>query len=258
MQNRAQLIKRILEQGLRVFTLSEFAKVAASIGYSENSMTQLVYEMRQANLIELIKPGLYQLHDSYLSSPVSAYELGLAIVEEGYLSHLSAISIHQITDQLANIIYISTRQGKSRYKNKKSEFSFEAKGYRYKIIEVTKSRIFGIENKWIGDAQIRVADLERTLIDSLNTPQYCGGFYEVLNYFEQTRDSINLNKTINYASLMSKSCLQRLGWCFDKISFKEAADIVYQSFDTNTMVKLDSSGTRRGVYNNKWRVIENI
>jgi predicted transcriptional regulator of viral defense system len=155
-------------------------------------------------------------------------------------------------------VYVSVLKGKSRYVNKKSEFNFEAKGCSYKIIEVMENRIFGIETIWHREAKIKVTDLERTLIDSLSMPQYCGGFYEVLSYLDQMRTIIDLNKIIDYASKISKSCLQRLGFCFEKISFTEAADKVFQNIHTNTMIKLDSSGYRRGVYNNKWKVIENI
>ena len=258
MQTRSELIKNILEYRYRIFTLKQFSGIAAHLGYSTHSIGQLAFEMKQDGIINAIKPGLFQLNDSYLSSPVSGYEIALAVVSRGYLSHLSALTLHQLTDQLSNIIYVSTELGKERYYIKKSEFNFEAKGYRYQIIEISKKRIFGIEKKWFGDAQISLTNLERTLIDSLNAPQYCGGFHEVINYFDQSKSLVDMNKLIDYASQISRSCVQRLGWCLEKVSFNEGADAILQILDTNVMIKLDPSGYRRGTYNKKWKVIENI
>ncbi len=258
MQNRPELIKTILEYGYRIFTLKQFSKIAVSLGYSNLSIGQLLFEMKQSGIVKSIKPGLFQLNDSYLSSPVTGYEIAIAVVQEGYLSHLSAVTLHQLTDQLPNIIYVSVELGHGRYSNKKSEFNFEAKNYRYQIIEVSKNRIFGVEKKWFGDAQISLTNLERTLIDCLNNPEYSGGFYEVISYFDQSKSIVDLHKLIDYAVQTSRSCLQRLGWCFEKISFTEGAESVLQKINTEVMIKLDSSGYRRGSYNKKWKVIENI
>ncbi len=258
MQTRPELIRSILEHRYRIFTLKQFSEIAEPHGYSMHSIRQLVSEMKRDGIIDTIKPGLFQLNDSYLSSPVSGYEIALAVVSKGYLSHLSALSLHQLTDQLSNIIYVSTEFGKERYYNKKSAFNFEAKGYRYKIIEISKKRIFGIEKKWFGDTEISLTNLERTLIDSLNNPQYCGGFHEVISYFDQSKSIVDINRLVDYASQISKSCMQRLGWCFEKVSFNQGVDTILQILDTNVMIKLDSSGFRRGAYNKKWKVIENI
>jgi len=258
MQNRADLIKNILEHGYRIFTIEQFAKLANHLGYSNKSIGSLAFEMKKSKLIDSIKPGLFQLSDSYLSSPISAYEVGLKVVPGGYLSHLSAVAVHGLTDQLANIIYISVEIGKSRYCNKEADFNFEAKGAKYKIIEILKERIFGLENKWYGDSQISITDLERTLIDCMNAPQYAAGFYEVLSYFHEAKEKINLEKIIQYALKLSISSMQRLGWCFEKIEFYEGAKRVMEKINAHSWVKLDTSGKRKGVYNKKWKIIENL
>lgn len=64
--------------------------------------------MKKAGIIESIKPGLFQLSDSYLSSPVSGYEVALAVMSEEYLSHLSSLTLYQLTNKLSNIIYVNT------------------------------------------------------------------------------------------------------------------------------------------------------
>lgn len=258
MQNRAELIKKLLEHRYRVFNIGQFTEIAGEMGYSHKSINQLVFNMKKSGIIEAIKPGIFQLNDSYLSSPVSVYEVGLTIVPECYLSYLTAITIHGLTDQLADIIYLSVGLSNNSYSNKKGKYNFEAKGSKYKIVKVSKSHIFGIEKKWYGDYRISISDLERTLVDCINHPQYAAGFYEVISYFDQARTILQLDKIISYATRISQSCLQRVGWVFEKIGFEEGVLEVMKEIEANTWVKLDSSRDRRGTYNKKWKVIENI
>ena len=42
-------------------------------------------------------------------------------------------------------------------------------------------RFFGTEKVWIGEARVAITDLERTLLDGLSMPQYCGDFAEILS-----------------------------------------------------------------------------
>ena len=144
MKSRTELIKSLLEYGYRVFTTEEFSKVAMDLGYSGHSIRQLIFELKKEKIIEPIKYGLYSLHSSFLSSPISAYEIAMRAVKDGFLSHLSAISIHSLTDQLPRIVYISTANATS-----KNEI-FETAGTKFKIVKVKPEREFGIEEKWIG------------------------------------------------------------------------------------------------------------
>jgi len=75
MRSRAELIKHILEHGHRILTLEQLTEIASKLGYSNKSIPQLAFGMKQAGFFEAIKPGLFQLSDSYLNSPVSAYEV---------------------------------------------------------------------------------------------------------------------------------------------------------------------------------------
>jgi predicted transcriptional regulator of viral defense system len=254
MKNRNNLLKRLLETGLRIFDISSFKNVAKELDYKEGSVRQILLSMRKDECIHLIRPGLYHIDNNFLSSPISAYEIGLLLVDNGCITHLSAATLHNLSDQLANLIYVSTPKQKKSF-NQNSKIY----GMRYKILHVKEKLIFGKEDKWSGDAKIVVTDLERTLIDCLNKPAYAGGFMEVIYYFEKSADNIDIEKIISYAKVFGNSCLQRLGWCLDKINKlpnDNLSSLIKKDF--NTTVKLDSSGLRKGKYNKKWLVIENI
>lgn len=258
MKNKSILIKELLKNGCRIFSIFDFEKIAIPLGYSKSSIRKLIFEMKNQNSIHIIKSGLYHMDNNFLGTPISAYEIGLAMVKSGYLSYLSAISINNLTDQIPNIIYISVGNQKYSKLNRKNKFDFEIGGIRYKIIHIKKELIFGVEKEWIGEASIKYTNLEKTLVDSLNKPQYCGGFMEVMSYFEKAFTQINIERLVNYASMINSSCLQRLGWCMDKLNFTMDEVTNFKEIKFKSMVKLDVSGLRKGTYNKKWNIIENI
>ncbi len=254
MKNRSILLKRLIENGLRVFDIKSFNYVAKDLGYNEGALRQVLLSMRKDETIHLIKPGLYHIDNNFLSSSISAYEIALLLVDNGFITHLSAALLHNLSDQLANIVYVSTARQKNSYDPNNKLY-----GMRYRILHVKEELTFGQEDIYLGDARIKVTDLERTLIDCLNKPAYAAGFMEVIYYFEKAADDIDIEKIIKYAKVFGNSCLQRLGWCLDKINNVKNQDVyAVVSKTCTTMVKLDPSGFRKGRYNKKWLVIENI
>jgi len=47
------------------------------------------------------------------------------------------------------------------------------------------------------------------------SPQYCGGFNEILYILEQHFDKLDLNKIINYAVRLDTATVKRLGWILE-------------------------------------------
>lgn len=252
MKSRTEIIKYLLDYRYRIFSTEEFTRIIKEIGYSEISVRQLIFALKKDEIIEPIKPGLYSLNVSFLSSPITSYEIASKAVKDSFLCYLSAISIHELTDQLPLITYICT--GAKETKNQ----LFKVNNSTFKIIKIETDRIFGIEKKLYGETFINVTNLERTLIDAITRPSYCAGFREVIYYFEQAKLQLNVDVIIDYASKLGVFCLQRLGWIFDYINFQEAAEKVKQHCISKTYALLDSSGSRRGKYNKKWKIIENI
>lgn len=142
MKNRAELIKYLLDYRYRIFSTEEFTTIIKELGYSKISVRQLIFEFKKDEIIEPIKHGLYSLNNSFLSTPITSYEIASKVVEDGFLCYLSAISIHELTDQLPLITYICT-DSKS-IKNKQ----FKALHSTFKIIKIKSDRIFGIEKNY--------------------------------------------------------------------------------------------------------------
>ena len=116
---------------------------------------------------------------------------------------------------------------------------------------------FGISQIWIENAKVNITDPERTLLDGLMMPQYCGGFQEVLFAFKMRGNELDLKKIIDYALQLPKAVAQRLGWVLDFLGFHEHQIDSLRKMAL-TAKKLDASGPIGGPINHRWKIQENI
>lgn len=121
-----------------------------------------------------------------------------------------------------------------------------------------RSTFFGFEERWVGHERITVTDLERTLIDGLIRPKYCGGFREVLDAYTQAIDTIDIPKIISYARRISDTVCKRLGWVLSHLEIDDQQLKPLLERTTTSYSKLNPSGPQKGPWNKKWLLKENL
>lgn len=94
----------------------------------------------------------------------------------------------------------------------------------YQFIKTHPTRFFGHTKIWIGDSQIFLTDKERTLIDGLLAPEYCGGFQEVLSCFQRSI-SVDIKKLIDYALKLDRIIPKRLGCILEHLKISQNDEI---------------------------------
>jgi predicted transcriptional regulator of viral defense system len=117
---------------------------------------------------------------------------------------------HHLTQQTPSTVFALTSKENSIPR------SIDKKKYYY--VQVKPEHYFGIKKIWVGEAQVSITDIERTLLDGLMAPQYCGDFQEVLYAFKVAEKNLNLDTLIEYALLLNTSTLKRLGWILDRLT----------------------------------------
>jgi predicted transcriptional regulator of viral defense system len=128
----------------------------------------------------------------------------------------------------------------------------------YQFIRVKKGRFFGTEKTWIGDGRMTITDPERTLLDGLSMPQYCGDFAEVLHAFERRGRDLNLERMIDYALRWDRAMAKRLGWVLEKQGFETVLLESLMKVPIKGYRKLDPTGPRRGTCDRRWMIQENL
>jgi predicted transcriptional regulator of viral defense system len=119
----------------------------------------------------------------------------------------------------------------------------------YRFIQVKPERYFGTEKVWIGEVRVTITDPERTLLDGLSMPQYCGDFAEVLHAFEVRGEELDLNRIIDYALKLDAVTAKRLGWVLEQLGVEPVRLEMLVKLPIRGYRKLDPTGPRRGPCN---------
>ncbi len=250
------LIRLFSKKGMRVFTLEEAKRVGEELGIASHEMVRRLFRLKQKGLVEGLMKGLYSLAPEYLSGvPLHEYEIAAALAQPCCIAYLSAYSYHKLTDQLSSIVYLMTplEEGKTYSKS-----LYRIRGVRYRVIRIHPDQFFGCEKVWIGDSQVQVTDLERTLIDGLVKPKYCGGFREVLDAYSQSVERINMKKIISYAQRTNDSVCKRLGYILSSLNVDPSIIQPLRARTSSSYSLLDASGPQRGPWNKAWLLRENL
>lgn len=128
-------------------------------------------------------------------------------------------------------------------------------GTRYESIQTSPDRFFGMEDVWVGEARIKMTDPERTLLDGLTAPQYCGGPPEVLHASTVRGAQLELKRIIGYALKLDAATAKRLGWVLEHQMRIDAAQLeTLQAFPIKGYRTLDPTGPRRGTCERRWMI----
>lgn len=207
----ANLLAEIHELGRVIFNLSDVERIT---GLSPKSARNFVATLVGRGLVTRLKPGLFILvpfelgrEREYLGNPyVVAREM--AGGEDYYISHASAMDLHGMVTQPQLLVYTSaTKSIRSRI----------VLGTEFRFVRCKPQALFGLIDHWIDKTEkVRVSDLERTVIDGLKHPAYCGGFSEVARGFWMRRDDLRPKELVDYALRLGVGAvIRRLGFLLE-------------------------------------------
>lgn len=254
--NPVAIVRRLGEEGFRIFKTEDFRKIAIELGLKDSYVPQLIRRLiKDGSLISLYR-GTYTIAGGLLAGPpLSSYEIGLALAKPSALCCWTAFSLHNLTDQVLRAVFVMTTYQREHNSVKTN---FEIQGARYKIIRVQEKFFYGYERRFLTEVPIIVTDLERTLIDGLVRPQYCGGFREVIEGFRLGWDRVNVDKLIDYGHKMSTAVLKRIGMVCETLELENPRLEELQSIPCSSFYKLDTSGENKGPWNYRWNLRDNV
>jgi len=187
----------------------------------------------------------------------------MALVDPAAISHWSALHHHGLTEQAPRKVFVLTTTETSipRLRGKRAseaQDGYPAAGTIYQFIQVRPERFFGTEKIWFGDARVTITDPERTLLDGLTMPEYCGDFAEVLHAFEVRSAQLDLERIITYARRLDESTVKRLGWVLERQGASRRRLEPLLEAPIKGYRKLDPAGPASGPHNRRWMIRENL
>lgn len=156
-----------------------------------------------------LKSDMYGSIDRFGWGEFTTYHLGVSVRQGAYLSHVSALHLHGLTDQIPKTIYVNYEQSpKPRsnsltqeainrafsHKQRRSKYIFSYKDWQIVILSGKHTGRFGVEPMASAEGEpLTVTGLERTLIDIVVRPDYAGGVYQILQAFKSAKNRMSVN-----------------------------------------------------------------
>ncbi len=198
------------EKEQRVFTIQDITNV---LDVSSQHARNLAASMVQKNAIERVKSGLFvRIPENVILDKRLYREDAILIadklVDDTFLSHYTALSLHGLEERYTNRIYVTThlRQRNIRYHDVHIQF-----------ITVIPERFFGMEEIPYSNATVTISDRERTILDVVNNPRYGGGWTEVISCLKNL-ETVDWEKLQSYlVRIDNKSLARRIGYLMEKL-----------------------------------------
>lgn len=251
----AKLVTVLHERNRTLFTLEDVAKIT---GLREASARSFIRKLVNRGIATRLKPGLFVLvpfelgrERQYLGNPFLVAK-ALAGGKDYYLSHGTAMEIHQMVTQPRLVVYLTTpRPIRPR----------TIGGTEFRFVRCRRRDLFGIAPHWVTKQEtVQVSDLERTVIDGLRLPEYCGGLTEVAKGLWIQREKVQIPRLVEYAIRLSVGAvIRRLGFLLElyDIGTADAVEALRRRL-TSTYVALDPVLPREGKYLRRWRLCLNV
>jgi len=196
-------IVAILEEKRRFWRLAESMTTRAFIEFLN----------KKANLKVIRFDFPYRPIIKYAWSEVPFYAIVLSLKPDCYLSHYTAMHLHELTDQIPKIINVNVEQGPKRHGpvklvQERVDFAFkrptrlcnnvaEYEGRQVRLLNGLYTGNSGVIDMPGPEGEaLRVTDVERTLIDIAVRPEYAGGPFEVLTAYRRASDRVSVNRLV--------------------------------------------------------------
>ncbi|MBI5804616.1 hypothetical protein HZA73_01070 [candidate division TA06 bacterium] len=155
----------------------------------------------------------------YTYGEVSDLELLSLLKKNSFFCYYTAMYLHNLTEQRPTTYYINVEQTPKfsssdnilmqdridmAFKNKPRSTNniAEYKNYKIYMISGKASHKLGVIDYKNDNIQVKVTDLERTLLDATVRPEYSGGVFEVMKAYKNAVGKISIKKLYDYLKKM--------------------------------------------------------
>ena len=259
-----ELVRLLVHEGDRLFTTDRARELAPRVGLSDAYVCEALHHLRKGGWIVSLRRGLYALTSTVPGAvSVHEFEVAMALTSPAVVSHWSALHYHGLTEQVPRTVFVLTTTATSAPRMRAAGSTPRGGRYlagdtMYRFVRVSPDRLFGTEQVWIHDATVVITDLERTLLDGLSRPRYCGDFAEVLHAFEVAMNRMDVTRIAEYAIRLGTATAKRLGWILAYCGCESSEVDRLAELPTRGYRTLDPTGPRKGRCNARWMVQENL
>jgi len=251
----AKLISKLYDENRPIF---EIAHAQQILGHSYNNTKDLLKDLVKRKIIVRLKAGKYLIIPQEMGSGKGYFGNWYITAKEVinspqyYIAFYSAMNYWGMLTQPLIKIFVATPTRQVVPKEMKDKMIF---------VTVKKDSIWGIKAEWVERKEkIRISDIEKTIIDGLIFPQYCGGITEIAKGIWIVKEKIDQKKLLSYVKRQKKNVVaKRLGYLLEILNIGDSN--IY--FELKKYIKdrydfLDPTLSFKRVNKNNWRLIDNV
>ncbi len=239
------ITRRLADLQMTSFRDDEFARV---FGIDRAGAYQVLHRLARSGLVRRLAPGRYVL-DAPGGEPAAASPFFLAtrIAEPSYVGFWSALHRYGWTEQAPREVLVATtrRSGRRRIGP-----------VAVRLVRLRPARFFGYTTEREGRFEFPIAEREKAIVDGVLLPPLCGGMGIVAGALHEALSELDQDRLEAYAVRTGvRSVASRLGHLLAREGV--AADPLLPARSA-AYVRLEPRGPRRGRYDPRWRVIDNL
>ncbi len=236
------IFQYLLDAELSIFNISEIQKI-------EELESLAIYESLEKlvknGFLKRIEKGKYCFFTFY-----NEFAIANHLIEDGVVAYWSALNFHGLTEQFPNTVFVQTTHQK---RNKK------VFGVQYQFVKIKEGKRVGVITDWYNDYPIQITDIEKTIVDCFDLPEYSGGFAELLQAFGEAK--LEESKLIAYSkTIQNISAIKRMGFLVELLHKDNLQDFIQyaESRVNKSPTPFDPFGVKKGSIQKKWRLVMNI
>jgi len=227
---------------LQCFTRTDVERITGNSGTANSVLS----DYQKKGYISFVKRNLYAAISMETGQTVAnRYLIGSHITDRAYISHHAAFEYYGCANQVYYEVYVT---GMKRF----AQFEYDGVTYRHVDPRIQG----GIENRQDG---VRVTDIERTVLDSINDFEKIAGLEELLQCLELI-PYLDENKLLMYLEQYSKQILyQKAGYILFHLKKNlrlsdRFFEICEQKITKSVRYLYHGIEHEANVYNKRWRL----
>ena len=209
-----QLLFALESRQADLFTPREAARILrVPVGVASD----VIYRLRGKGRVIDVRKGEYLLVPARAGIGAgwseSIFRTVDAVVREGYyVGFWSAMNYWGMTEQVPRVVHVVTA-------NRRRPFRFQ--GQRVQFVTMRPDRIFGATQESAGRGSFSISDRERTLVDALLLPRYCGGVGEAAKALAETGRELRWERLGAYVRRLGVDAVtRRLGYLLELLDLQ--------------------------------------
>lgn len=251
---------------IAVFSLRRHRTLFGDIG--DQNLYELLTELESKGWLLRVERGIYVVVPRAARGTWHEHPFIIAAAmapEPYYISYWSALSFHNLTEQMPRIVVVAITGGRSR---RKTFGTFQ--GYRYQFVSRSSTTFFGIGRHELtglnGAAcvDVSIAEPEKAIVDSLSNERLSGGMPEIIKSVQRglANGGLAPQRLVDYAlRYPNAAVINRMGYILthSDVSGDTIDALRARARRTGYPPYLSRSAPREGVFRDpEWNVMVNL